>query len=240
MLNAGEPRSLAVFEDSNYVFPQLGLILLDRRNVVRAPLDCLARCLLRQPMASMVTARPLISGVFSSLEMAVISLECASVLTCPSATPLAVAHASGIWMGDSPFALSAKRRTVLQSIAATCPCAASQIRFVHSMKMSWKFRAPMSEKTRPNVSWEGIPLGSSRNVSNRSSLAFPKDSISTRLSAQAVTARVAPAMTSPSLALYGALHSRVIDAGEAVDDGYGYGLRLFTMRRFPWRGLSQF
>ena len=30
-----------------------------------------------------------------------------------------------------------------------------------------------------------------------------------------------------NLALSGALHSRVIDAVEAVYDGYGYGLRLF-------------
>ena len=159
--------------------------------------------------------------------MAVISLEWSSVLTCPSATPLAVAHALTIWMGDLPFALSAELRTVLPSIATTCPSAASQTRFVHSMKRSWKFRASMMEKTRPKVSWDGIPLGSSRKVSNQSSLAFPKVSISTQLSAPAMTAQMATAMMSPSLALSGTLHSRVVDAGEVVYDGYGYGLRLF-------------
>ena len=38
--------SLAVFERSGYVFPQLRPVLLDRRNIVRALLDCLARCIL--------------------------------------------------------------------------------------------------------------------------------------------------------------------------------------------------
>ena len=46
MLDAGEPRSLAVFERSGYVVPQLGLVLLDRQNVVRALFDDLARDLL--------------------------------------------------------------------------------------------------------------------------------------------------------------------------------------------------
>ena len=35
-----------------------------------------------------------------------------------------------------------------------------------------------------------------------------------------MTAQMATEMTSPSLALSGALHTRVVDAGEAVDDGY--------------------
>ena len=85
----------------------------------------------------------------------------------------------------------------------------------------------MREKTRPKALWDGIPLGSSRKVSNQSILALPKDSISTQLSAPAMTAQIATAMMSPSLALSGALHTRVVDACEVVDDGYGYGLRLF-------------
>ena len=162
-----------------------------------------------------VTTQPLISSVLIGLGMAVISLEWASVLTCQSATPLAVAHAPAMWMGDLPFALSAERRTVLPSIATTCHSVASQTRFVHSMKRSWKFRASMREKTRPKVSWDGIPLGSSRKVSNHSILALPKVSISPQM-----TAQMATAMMSPSLALSGTLHSRVVDAGEVVYDGY--------------------
>ena len=168
-------------------------------------------------MAPMVAAQPLISSVLCSSGMAVIALEWASVLTCPSAMPLAVTHAPAMWIRDLPFALSAERRTVLPSIAATCPCRACQIRFVHWMKRSWKFRASMRERTRPKVSRDGIPLGSSRNVSNLSILALPKVSISTQPSAPARTARMATAMTSQSLALSDALHTRVIDACEAVD-----------------------
>ena len=97
-----------------------------------------------------------------------------------------------------------------------------------AMKRSWKFRASMRERTRPKASWDDIPLGSSQKVSNRSILALPKVSISTHLSAPARSARMATAMTSQSLALSDALHTRVIDACEAVDDGYGCGLSLFN------------
>ena len=62
-------------------------------------------------------------------------------------------------MGDLSSALSSERRAVLQSIAATCPLAASLPRFVHSMKMSWKFRAPIKEKTRPKASRDGYRYG---------------------------------------------------------------------------------
>ena len=55
MLDAGEPRPLAVFKGADDVFPQLGLILLDRQDVVRALFDDLARYLLPAVMASMVT-----------------------------------------------------------------------------------------------------------------------------------------------------------------------------------------
>ena len=43
MFYSGEPRSLAVFEGADDVFPQLGLVLLDRQNIVRALFDDLAR-----------------------------------------------------------------------------------------------------------------------------------------------------------------------------------------------------
>ena len=46
MLDAGEPRPLAVFEGSGYVFPQLGLILLDRQDVINSLFDDPARYLL--------------------------------------------------------------------------------------------------------------------------------------------------------------------------------------------------
>ena len=84
----------------------------------------------------------------------------------------------------------------------------------------------MREKTRPKALWDGIPLGSSRKVSNQSILALPKDSISTQLSAPAMTAQMATAMMSPSLALSGTLHTRVVDACEVVYDGYGLRLSI--------------
>ena len=54
-------------------------------------------------------------------------------------------------------------------------------------------------KTRPNVSWEGMPLGSFRNLANQSLLALPNSSISTQLSAPQITApRVMTMMSSSS------------------------------------------
>ena len=55
MLNAGEPRPLAVFEGSDNVVPQLGLILLDRQNADLALFDCLTRRLI--PIAHSVAGR---------------------------------------------------------------------------------------------------------------------------------------------------------------------------------------
>ena len=112
--------SLAVFERSDYVFPQLRPVLHDRRNIVRALLDCLARCIL--PVAHAFYGHDAtldfkgLAGFWDGGYL----LERSSVLTCPSATPFEVVHAPAMWMGDLPFALSAKRRTVLPSIAAIC------------------------------------------------------------------------------------------------------------------------
>ena len=82
---------------------------------------------------------------------------------------------------DFPSALSNERRNVLPSIA-TCfsfkakPNDRSQLcKHVRNSLVSSR------ENTRPKVSWEGMPLGRSRNRNSQSSLLFPNRSTSAQL-----------------------------------------------------------
>jgi hypothetical protein len=59
-----------------------------------------------------------------------------------------------------------------------------------------KLLGSRAAKTRPKVSWEGMPLGKSKKVRNQTSLAFPNSSISTQLSAPQITAHTAITMIS--------------------------------------------
>ena len=56
--------------------------------------------------------------------------------------------------------------------------------------------------TRPKVSWEGMPLGSLRNLLSHSSLAWPNSSTSTQLSAPQITAQMVEKPPPSSLADY--------------------------------------
>ena len=76
-------------------------------------------------MASMVTRQPETSRSSSSLGMAVISLLFSSTTTWPRLMWLAVAQALTMWMADLPAALSKLCRSVLPSMATSCPAVTS-------------------------------------------------------------------------------------------------------------------
>src|SRR4030067_206811 len=57
----------------------------------------------------------------------------------------------------------------------------------------------MMENTRPKVSWEGMPLGSSKNCFNHSCFVSPNNSMSSQVSAPHITAHMAMAMMSIKL-----------------------------------------
>ena len=54
-----------------------------------------------------------------------ISLERSSTLVCPSTRWLDDAHALTMWIADFPMNLLCERRSVLPSIATTCPLVTS-------------------------------------------------------------------------------------------------------------------
>src|SRR5580704_16757541 len=101
--------------------------------------------------------------------------------------------------GPLPAALSKERRAVLPSIATKRPSVASARACTHLMNPSCKALGLSKAKTRPKVSWEGMPYGSSRKVSRKSSLLMPYLATSIQESAPAVTARMVMAMISHRL-----------------------------------------
>ena len=86
---------------------------------------------------------------------------------------LTEAQALTKWMAPLPVPLSWERRTVLPSMATTSPGKRSATAWVHSTKHCWNCSGSSRENTSPKVSWEGIPLGSSKKVRNHSSLLLP-------------------------------------------------------------------
>src|SRR3989304_5466739 len=68
------------------------------------------------------------------------------------------------------------------------PFTARLIACVHAMKQALKPSGSISENTLRNVSWLGIPFGSSRRSLNHSNFAKPKSSMSTKLVAPHITA----------------------------------------------------
>jgi hypothetical protein len=85
-------------------------------------------------------------------------------------------------MADFPDALSKLPRTVLPSMATTSPLVTWAMDATQLVKQRPKASGSSILKSRPNVSWDGMPLGSSKNVRNHFSLAFPNCSSSTQSS----------------------------------------------------------
>ena len=118
-------------------------------------------------------------------------MDFSSTLAWPNARPLAEAHTLTMWMACLPRVRSWERRTVLPSMATTSPWVSWATAWTHSIKQRWNCSGSSRAKTSPKVSWEGIPLGSSRKVLNHSSLQLPKSSISTQLSAPQIVPQMA-------------------------------------------------
>ena len=66
-------------------------------------------------------------------------------------------------------------------------------------KQLWNCSGSRRENTSPKVSWDGMPLGSSKKLLNHSSLLRPNISICTHESAPQIVAQMATAMMSSSL-----------------------------------------
>ncbi len=152
-----------------------------------------------QPMASLVTIAPEISRFLISSGIAVISFDLLSQACCPRSRRFSVAQALTICRGPLPAALSKDRRAVLPSMATTRPSVDSATACTHLTNPSCKARGLSSAKTRPKVSWEGMPLASSRKVRRNSSLLTPYLATSTQESAPEMTAKMVTAMISQRL-----------------------------------------
>ena len=100
--------------------------------------------------------------------------------------------------GFFPMALSWDRRSVLPSMAIT-PLTVPVKPLTQSKKHCSNSCGLIRQKTRRNVSCDGIPFGSSKRLSSHSRLSFPNCSISGQLSAPQMTAQTAMIMISINL-----------------------------------------
>src|SRR6266705_1540629 len=113
----------------------------------------------------MVTIQPLMAHKRSSSGMAVISLDWLSVLVWPmTRPPLAEHQAESMCKGEEAVARSKEAFTVFPSSEISVPCVSCATAWVQDTKHSWKRWGLRRAKTRPNVSWEGIPCGKARKV----------------------------------------------------------------------------
>jgi len=138
----------------------------------------------------MVTIHPETSRISSNLGIAVISFDFASVFTCPSTIFISDAHALTIWIASLPFALSCDLLNVFPSIEIT---SFGSRDFIDSIQLRNALRnasVSILIKTRRNVSWEGIPLGSSRNVFSHSYFDSPYCAIWSHVSAPQIAAHI--------------------------------------------------
>ena len=96
-------------------------------------------------------------------------------------------------------ACSKLRRMLLPSTAISRPPEAPATADVQATKHRSKASGSRRAKTRPNVSWEGMPPGRSRNVLNHASFERPNTSTSAHPSAPQITAHSATTRMSCSL-----------------------------------------
>ncbi len=109
-----------------------------------------------------------------------ISFDLVSTATWPSVSRASQAQvALTRCSGFLPAAVSNEPRSVLPSMATTSPataaCRAASSHNCWMQAINWA--GSRRAKTRPKVSCEGIPLGKSRNVRKKSSLALLKRSM---------------------------------------------------------------
>ncbi len=83
-------------------------------------------------------------------------------------------------------------------MATTCPAVTRTVAWTQAKKRASKAAGSSAAKTRPKVSWEGMPLGRSRNWRRKVSLRRPNVSTATQVPAPAITAQMAIVTTSNS------------------------------------------
>lgn len=146
----------------------------------------------------MVTMQPDKSSMRRSSGIAGISLDCSSVASCARTSRFSTAQALTRWNAFLPFAPSYDRRRVFPSMATT-PRTCSVRLPTHVKKLFSNSSGFILENTLLLVSWDGMPLDSSRIVSSHSCFTFPNCSISSHTSAPQITAQIAIMMISINL-----------------------------------------
>jgi hypothetical protein len=136
-----------------------------------------------QPIASMVTVAPSRSSRRSSAGMAVISFDFSATATCPSTSRLALAQALTRCRAARPASPARAPRSALPSMGTTCPAVPGATACTQARKQAWKASGSSAAKTRPKVSWQGIPPGSGRKVRSQGSFASANVTIPTKPSA---------------------------------------------------------
>ena len=138
--------------------------------------------------------------------MAVISFDLSSTLTfdLPKHYPVCSCpcrYHVDFWIAPLPQVASREPRTVLPSIATTprswLPLALTKS-CTHSRKQARNCSGLIRANTLPKVACDGMPLGSTRNLSKNARLSLPNCSISTQSSAPQMTAQMAMVMMSSS------------------------------------------
>ena len=127
-----------------------------------------------QPIASIVTVQPRTSSRARSAGIAVISFDLSSTATCPSTSPLASAQALTRCSAALPFARSCERRSVFPSMATTCPTVCGATARTQATNAAPNAAGSSAAKTRPKVSWLGMPPGKARNDRSQGSRAWPR------------------------------------------------------------------
>ena len=111
--------------------------------------------------------------------MAVISLECFAVATCPSTTPRCVAQALTRCKASWPVVRSPEQAKVLPSIATASPSKEPTTACTNCRSTRVNWCGSSKANTRPKVSCDGIPFGNSRYFANHFRLLIPNSSTST-------------------------------------------------------------
>ena len=120
--------------------------------------------------------------------MAVIALGLSSAATCPSTSPLPQAQA----LTRCSAALPSRARVP----PGRCPSVSGTTAPTQVRKQRWNAAGSSRAKTRPKVSWLGIPSGRARKVRSQATFARPNVATATRPSAPQSTAHTAMAIIS--------------------------------------------
>ena len=102
---------------------------------------------------------------------------------------LAVAQALTMWMAALPVAVSKLRRSVLPSMATTCPAVISCSAVIQLSRHFSNSAGLIAAKMALKRSCEGMPPARSRNRDSQARFLRPNSAIETKSSAPAMTAQ---------------------------------------------------